>query len=361
MDMEKTTVQAADTQQLTLVHYDTIYRTVVLRSASENGTFRDFYAENHPSKTTPGLSELQDTDTRLAVPAIDNTSTAEQKSNASDTSARNIHFLSATGEQPETTEESRQRKIVQLNTGAVLLCLPERERQGPVFNRDYRLPDLGLIMLPPPAERRRDKLIRRFRPHSTAVGLLGGTAFTLEQGVTNDKGNFSIGLTGETAFGRHVRLFAAGSYLSTRLRANNALLGDLNIPTLAPPTPNHLLDYVQLRQAIWDFSLGFRYVAAPEKRLSPVVSAAWLLEYAEDQSLVYTFINQLNGDETYVRAPHAESLFRADGLELGLGLQLAVNTRLSFRFRSFYQRQFGGHDSLLARRWGLSGGILYRI
>ena len=69
----------------------------------------------------------------------------------------------------------------------------------------------------------------------------------------------------------------------------------------------------------------------------------------------------MTDEESSTLVSRNDDYFNFDGLQVGLGLEGTVTKRLSVSLEGFYQRQFGTTVTLLAERWGLKTGLIYRF
>lgn len=373
---EKDEITLTDTivRHFSVIRYDTLYRrTVVIQNpmsrTSDQGTYQnDIGLTDKPESQKSNIrstvsfpDENKNIETRIQEGANTEPSTHVSTADSlgaikNDRSGITLGSEIATAKikYPDTESIARDNGLtsIELLSSIQLQDLRNKEK--------YRLPDMGLLLIPAPAESRHDKLIRRFRPYDVTAGITGGMVFPQTRSA-KPLDTYSAGLTGELAFGRHCRLRGSAEYVPTQFRVTPAGQIDLNIPLLTPPTPNDVLTYVQIKQPLWDFLLGLRYGFVPEKRLRPFMSAAWVGEKTLEQALQYEFKNQVTEEEVFIRVPRAESRFNANGLRLGLGVEWALANRLSFQLEGTYQRQFSTAAPLLAERWGIKAGVAYSL
>ncbi len=203
-------------------------------------------------------------------------------------------------------------------------------------------------------------MIRRLRPRNVMVGITSGLLFPQTKGVEYHN-NYTLGLTGQVALGRYLLLVVGAEYGEANYKVSGFASNEFKIPPLMRPTPNDALDHVELKQPLLDFSLGLRHVFLPHKRLHPFVGAAWTMEQVQEERLRYEFRNQLTEEATYVLVQRNGSRFNANGLQIGSGLEWAFAKRLSFRIEGMYQWQHAKSVPLLPERWGLRSGLGYRF
>lgn len=373
---DKSSITLTDTsvRHFSVIQYDTVYRrTVVVQNPMTWGVGQGEYRNDIDLTDKP---ELQKSNIRSTVSFLDEKKNIETRIREGANTEPSPHVSTADSlgaikndqsgitlgsepamakiKYPDTDSTARDNDLTSIKP------LPSIQLQGLQNKEKYRLPDMGLLLIPAPTESRHDKLIRRFRPHDVTAGITGGMVFPQTQSA-KPLDTYSAGLTGELAFGRHIRLRGSAEYVPTQFRVTPAGQIELNIPLLTPPTPNDVLNYVQIKQPLWDFSLGLRYAFVPEKRLRPFISAAWVGEKTLEQTLQYEFKNQVTEEEIFIRVPRAESRFNANGLRLGLGVEWALTNRLSFQLEGTYQRQSSTAAPLLAERWGVKAGVAYSL
>ncbi len=261
--------------------------------------------------------------------------------------------VSATDPRPSQSADGFQREVQKKLPTKIIGPPQSHLKQRPLSAADFAvaLP----LASPSPVP-----MIRRLRPQNAMVSITGGMLFSQTRGVEYHN-NYSLGLMGQLAFGRHLRLLAGAEHSSANFRAHGSGLPDFRVPPPTPPTPNDDLKVVELRQPIWDFLFGLRYVFTPEKRLHPYVSAGWLGQFVQEQTLRYEFLNGLTEAETYVIVPRNNDYFNANGLQLGIGLEWAFTKRLSLGLEGLYRRQASTLVPLLVERWGLKTGLGYRF
>lgn len=369
---EKDNVALADTivRHFSVIQYDTVYRSMVVMSRpGDPGAYRNAIsmADNPvlPTSEIRPAGSFQDEKNKIDIQTTQGFDSESQlqipaagSMGAMQTDLSDIPF--GAGTSTVKTMYPGTDSVAGGNDFASIQPLPSIQPENLQNKEKFRLPDMGLLLIPAPSESRHDKLIRRFRPHDAAIGILGGFAFPRTQSA-KPLNTYLAGISGELAFGRHIRIHSSAEYIPTQFRVTPAGQADLNIPPVTPPTPNDVLSYVQIQQPLWDFSLGLRYVFIPEKRLHPFTSVAWVGEKTLEQTLQYEFKNQVTEEEIFIRVPRAESRFNAKGLRLGLGAEWALANRLSFRFEGTYQRQFSTAAPLLAECWGIKAGVAYSL
>ncbi len=375
-------------RHISVIQYDTIYRTVVLRTHLPSVAASGFGSKN----ITPiASSVLQKTKNQYFE--ID-----KQEAISSDSPhprsppAAPVATLPAGSDQatplphtevipPEAAVKNASDHLSRTPTGQVdeakiqianavpdgsprspgLYTLPQKvlpALQSHVKRHLYRPSDLTVVL--PEAAPRPVPMIRRLRPHSAMVGITSGLLFPRTAGVEY-RNNYTIGLAGQIALGRHLRLLVGAEYGSANFKVRGSASDNFKIPPVATPNPNDVLNYVELQQPLWDFSLGLRYVFMPEKRLHPFIGASWAMEQTQEERRRYKFVNALTEEPTYVLVQRNGTRFNANGLQIGTGLEWVFAKRLSFRLEGIYQWQRATSVPLLPERWGLRAGLGYRF
>ncbi len=387
----KNGVTLADTtvHHVVTIQFDTIYRTVVFLTSSAHSMQSNFYHNNFGQgadssfqknqnkqlvninqKGTEGNIRFQNVSKDTTLSAKTRAETILQKVNGLVT-ARPINALDSftnirttpadlakIQERSTTPDQSPVEDRVPQKMD--LSMLPLKGILLPESRRKQYLPNAFdmAVMVPAPTPPR-VPLIHRLRPHDAMIGFTGGMLFP----QTTDaipRNSYILGLNGQMAFGHHLRLMVGAEHGWTNFKVNSSVLDNSNIPQPpTPPSPNDVLDYVKVDQPLWDFSLGLRYVFAPEKRLRPFIEAAWIGEQPQEQTLRYNFKNQVTEEETITLVPRNDARFNANGLQIGMGTEWAFAKRLSLGLEGMYQRQYGTTVPLLAERWGVKVGIAY--
>lgn len=363
---EKSNIVLTDTtiRHLAVIRYDTIYRTVVMyRAVPDRSDQRNTQPAVPQSTAAITVGVALQGDTIHQENSMPKRQGADSKIRYAGADSIRINQAEQAGitAQPDAAMLHNPPAISDKQSDmAVLPSLLPEQIDNPSARADYHLPDMGLLLIPAPAERRRDKIIRRFRPHNAMVGVMAGIVFQQTQRAA-PVNTYLAGVSGELAFGQHIRLRGSAAYLPTSFRVTPSGQAELDIPVVAPPTPNDQLHHIRIEQPLWDFSLGLQYVFVPGKRLRPYVSVAWVGEKIQKQKLQYEFTNQITEEEVYIRAPRAGSRFYSKELQVGLGADWAFAKRLSFRLEGMYQRQFSTDAPLLPDRWGITGGVVYAL
>ncbi|MDX2281560.1 MAG: hypothetical protein NW218_18375 [Saprospiraceae bacterium] len=389
----KNGVNLADTtvHHVVKIQFDTIYRTVVFQTSLAYSKQSNF----HPNNFGQGADSIFQKDQNRQLVNIN------QKGTES-----NITFQNESKDTSQSAKPGVETILQKINgivtsrpidavdsfsnirtTPADLTKIQERSitpDQSPFEDRVPQKMDLSMLpfndILPPKSLRKRSlpsgfdmvvmvpapapprvPLIRRLRPHDTGIGFTGGMVFPQTKDAT-PRNSYTLGLSGQMAFGNHLRLLAGAEHGWTNFKVNSSVLDNSNIPPPpTPPTPNDELDYVQVDQPLWDFSMGLRYIFAPEKRLRPFIGAAWMGEQTQEQTLRYNFKNQVTKEETITLVPRNDARFNANGLQIGMGAEWTFTKRLSLGLEGMYQRQYGASVPLLAERWGMKAGVSYRF
>lgn len=375
------------TKTVTVIRYDTIYRTVVVSSStidrsdifSYNRSSQEYYQTSRkPENQLPGRKQNRETQTDKSDSNSfgETNEFVEHAGNDSSVLRQKISIplsVEGGGHQVDSsfTHQTQQGSVSNISMPdraagesvveeTNLLPLPTMAVMAPKSQQKRRLPDAFdmAISIPAPAVPRAS-LIRRLQPHQFKVGLTGGILFPRTEHAT-PRNNYTLGINGQVGFGAHLRLFSGFERGWTNFKIRGAILDDFHIPPPPPaPSPNDILSYVEAKHPLWDFSLGLRYVFTPEKRLRPFVSAAWLAEHTQEQTLKYEFMNNITEEESYTLVPYNNARFTLSGLQLGGGVEWAFSRRLTLGLEGIYQRHYDTSVLLLAERWGIKLGMTH--
>ena len=376
-------------QHVVTIQFDTVYRTVVFQPSSAYSIQSSFYPNNfeqnidsiYQKSLNKQLVNINQKDTKrnTLLQNVSKDTTLSAKTDAETSPQKGNGFITAkplNAVDSFTNFRTLPADLVKIHEN---LTFPN---QGPVKDRDPQKMDLAMlpfndILLPKSLRKQslpnafdmavlvsapgplRVPLIRRLRPHDAMIGFTGGMVFPQTKDAI-PRNSYILGMNGQMTFGNHLRLLAGAEHGWTNFKVNSSALDNSNIPQPpTPPTPNDELDYVQVDQPFWDFSMGLRYIFAPEKRLRPFIGAAWIGEQTQEQTLRYNFKNQVTEEETITLVPRNDARFNANGLQIGMGAEWTFTTRLSLGLEGMYQRQYGASVPLLAERWGLKAGVSY--
>jgi hypothetical protein len=377
-------------QHLSVVHYDTIYRTVLLQNFITQASDLIYHPANSIGGMNPigqnmqnrdvTLNQQQKTennplvqnitraiDTGTTFTAIDryisipqaNTvqSAAMVKNGESNAQDRYAGQADSIKNQIGVNDSGSEGSIKWMNS---LPALSNKSIVLPKSQLTKRLPD-GFEMtvgLPAPAPPR-VPMIRRLKPHNLMAGVNAGMLFPQTQDA-EPSNSYIYGVDGQMAFGRNIRMIAGFNYGWSNFKVGSSALDNSGIPPLTPPTPNDILDFVLVKQPLRDFSIGINYVLFPDKRLRPYISVSWVAEQTLEQTLKYEFKNQMTEEETYVLVPSNNNThFNLNGLKTGAGLEWAFAKQFSLGLEGFYQLQNASALPLLSERWGLRTGLAY--
>lgn len=375
----KDEVVLADTlmQTVTVIRYDTIYRTVVVKSsiAEDKSVFvfnrsdKEFHAtsrksESQLSRTKELHQDSLEEKNALARSTRNENPVNRQKANSivpvEEIHAQMDSLASHNTKYAPVADISVRDRIAgdSIMENKDLLPLPSKIITTPKSLQKRRLPDVFNMAIAIPAPTLpRPSLIRHFQPHQFMVGLTGGMLFPQTEHAT-PRNNYTLGINGQVVFGSHLRLFAGLERGWTNFKIEGDALDNFHIPLPPPPpSPDDILNYAEVKQPLWDFSLGLRYVFLPEKRLRPFVSAAWLAEHTQEQTLKYEFLNLITEEESYTLVPHNNAEFNHGGLQFGAGIEWAFTGRWMLGLEGIYQRQYETSVPLLAERWGMKLGV----
>ncbi len=388
----KDTIILTDTtiQHISFTQYDTVYRTVVIqtidqRSIKQRFSQKDIQTGDFIAQTKYLQRAIKEQSKTFHIKSLQrgtqNVSIAGETPNTGkyliqqkDSLLQKVSALNNSSDSLNSTfldhnkAENIQTNISTFNQSLIgdslalkhsLAALPLKNILPSSTHYMHRLPEIFDLMAsapihkPPPAS-----IIRRLRPHSGMVSVTAGLLFT-QTDDAEPRNNYTLGLNGQIAFGRHWWVFAGLERGQTSFKVRGLDLDHFHLPAPPPPTQNDVMKYVEIKQPLWDFSLGLRYVFTPEKRLRPFIGAAWLGEQQQEQTLKYEFYNQFTKEESYVLVPRNDTRFNAHGLQIGLGAQWAFTKRLSFGLEGTYQWQDGPSAFLLGERWVLKTGLSY--
>jgi hypothetical protein len=171
----------------------------------------------------------------------------------------------------------------------------------------------------------------------------------------------NLGLFAQFALNNHFRVQIGAAYGWTNFDVKGVELDQAAIPVLTPPTPNDVLDHVLVNQPILDCTLGLQYVLFPMQRFHPYLGASWVVEQSAEQQLKYLFTNSLSKDETTISLPRNNSTFNFEGVQLGLGAEWQLRPSLTVHLEGNYQRQYHTSVPFLFERWGLKTGLAYHF
>lgn len=383
----------ADTtvHHIVTIQFDTIYRTVVFQTSPAYSRQSNFYPNNFGHGADSIFQKSQNTQlvntnqkrTEDNIPfqnvSKDTNAITLSAKTSTETALQKVNVLVKAEALAEVDSFTKSRTIP-----ADLVKIQARSTtpdQSPAEDRVPQKMDLSMLplkdILPPKSRHKqylpiafdmavmvqatppRVPLISRLHPQDAMIGFTGGMLFPQTKDAI-PRNSYTLGLNGQIAFGNHLRLLAGAEHGRTNFKVNGSALDNSNIPPPpTPPTPNDVFDYVQVEQPLWDFSLGLRYVFAPEKKLSPFVGATWVGEQTMEQTLKYEFRNQVTQEEIYTLVPRNDARFNASGLRLELGAEWAFGKRMSLGLGGMYQRQYGTSVPLLAERWGVKAEVAY--
>ncbi len=343
-------VAGADTtiHHVSVIQYDTIYRTIVLqesRWATESSRFSG--PGRYDSLKFGKQDSVSGSRQQFAPPVADFIKPVDP-----------VNHIGSESVQPDTLSWGSQNLVANEPPDRVfnpLNLLPARQDR---LQADRRPNPLQKVDLPPfhkPAKDLVAGMIYRLRPHNVGLGLSVGSAWP-QVNKTQSSAGFTGGVAGQVAFGQRIRLKAEFRWSRVWFKIKN---GDQDVPFLSPPTPDDVLDFVQVRQPSIDYLLGLQYQLRPERRLQPYFALAWAGSNTLEQTLQYEFHNAITKSETNVEMPYTEqNAFRARW-QLGLGAEWHFGKRLALGGEAFWQNPIGNGGFLEGSRVGLKANIYY--
>ncbi|HRI59398.1 MAG TPA: outer membrane beta-barrel protein [Saprospiraceae bacterium] len=201
-------------------------------------------------------------------------------------------------------------------------------------------------------------MIYRLRPHNVALGVTAGTVWPQVSGAQSSPG-FTGGLAGQVAFGEHIRLTGEFRWSRNWFKIKNGDQNTPDIPTLTPPTPDDVLEYVQVKQPSLEYALGLRYQLRPEQKLQPYLALAWAGANTLEQTLQYEFHNPMTETETLVELPYTEQNVFRSRWQFGVGMEWPFGKRLAAGAEAFWQSPIGQGGFLEGSRLGLKANVFY--
>lgn len=208
------------------------------------------------------------------------------------------------------------------------------------------------------AKRPLASMIYRFRPHHAALGLSAGTVWPQVNGAQSYPG-FTGGLAGQVALGQHIRLTGELRWSRVWFKIENDDQNAPDIPALTPPTPDDVLQFVQVWQPSFDYALGLRYQLRPERKIQPYLALSWTGSNTLEQALQYEFHNATTEAETRVELPYTEQNVFRSRWQVGLGTEWRLSKRLATGGEAFWQNPIGQGGFLEGPRLGLTAHIFY--
>ena len=240
--------------------------------------------------------------------------------------------------------------------------LPQLTHQSQDLNRRSTLPVVEYELSPIESTPKLsfNYLIEKYKPQKFAVGGTVGVLFpTSTESIPLHA--YSLGLQGEAMVNDRFRLRMEAVYAPSRVRISANSPNEWSLPNITPPTVNDDLDGVRVTQAIYDFSLGWRYMLDRPDPLRFYVSGAWLSKLKMRQALQYGFYNPMTDEDTRVSFSRDEAVLTMQGMQLGLGSDWKFNNRYSIGMEAIYQHQFSFSERLMGSRWGLRSQLLYHF
>lgn len=352
-------------QHIALIQYDTIYRTLVVQLHSGYSLESDFNPNNNHADSI--AKKIQNQFVAKNKPqGVGTNNPLQNKSNE----VKSLAQVTETGGEVIQKKSNEFLTDGGINLPDSVANIPEsptdsvKTEAGATVSDQPHIEDSSTqksnitVMIPAP-HNLRVPLLRRLRPHDAMIGFTSGMLFPQTKDAI-PRNSYTLGLNGQIAFGRHLRLLAWAEHGWTTFKVNGSTLDNSNIPPPpTPPTPDDVFDYVQVEQPLWDFSLGLRYVFLPGKPLHPFIGAAWVGEQTQEQKLKYEYRNQVTEEEIYTLVPRDDSRFNPNGLQISLGAEWLFTKSLSLVLEGIYQRQYGTSVPLLKERWGLKTGLAY--
>ena len=376
-------------QHVQSIQYDTIYETVVIHrtkvvydhtywaeGAAFDSTVKNQSEQQKEMKQGEGKNALNE-----AVVDIESTRLAEnagvmerdEKSNEAKTAKIADNYESKTeaskkqelgGSEIKLTEEEQGAKneteTIQSweepnQALAMLPILPLKTVES--RHHRHRL-DFNEFVMIAEKESKKEALVRHIKPHNFSVGLRSTLILPLTK-ITGTERSFSYGVSAGLTLGQNLHLIAAIDNGNIDFAVKNNDIVGSGIPLITPPTPDDVLDFVEIRQPISDFSLGLRYDFRTSRRWQPNVYLAWIGEHIHEQTITYEFDNIVTDEESYVKVQQHNAYFNAAGLQAGLGFNWFFVKKMSLGLEAIYQQQVSSVVPLLHERVGARAGLKY--
>jgi hypothetical protein len=371
---------------ITVMKYDTIYRTIVMTreirdkkilSSNTSVVNQTNVSNNFLEKMenevvfhekTPINEEKEVKNANLAIkePA-NNIAFEEHKANAekNEMTPNQTTFWPVNQQNNENKNNYETPKAVSNRSNLVknisIAMLPIRPLKPIKYNQIVKIHDLGLVMQVEPLKHRQEDLIKRIKPAKNAeIGLRTGAIFPYNENAKSHPG-LNIGINSGFKLGKHLRLIVGADVGQVDFSLHTNDLTQIPIPIPSPPTPDDVLKSVQVEQPILDFSLGLRYDFRLNKTIRPYFSTTWLIQSTFEQGLKYEYFNPITEDESSIRRSGNDHYSYANGLQIGSGLDWHFRKHWSLGIEGVFQKQFSKEMPLLEQRFTLRTGVKYHF
>jgi hypothetical protein len=392
LEAKNSTILQRDTvvQTVNIVKYDTVYRTVVLtREIRETKQSSSIYLNENTSKITPNKeqktafnsneyalinpqNETLKTEKNSQISQVLNISKDAETSNLltekADLVQNNDKNDLLTQEKENITalqnealtksewgEKSKKAQYKLLGLNAIKVPI-----QAIVSIEKKDLPDVNVLTQNTPFMATKSSIVRKFRPHDFVLGIHQGQLVPTKENnefLSSD----NQGLNLELKLNKRLHLLAGIDFSEVDFEVKSNDFDQFQIPIISPPAANYVLNQVQIKQPILDYSLGLRYDIFNIKKLKPYISLAYVGEQSFEKSLSYNFTNTINGDKKTIKKRNNNNEDFTSGLKFGVGTDWFVFKRWSLGVEGYYQKQFSQQSSFLKERVGVNGGIKYHF
>ena len=188
------------------------------------------------------------------------------------------------------------------------------------------------------------------------LGLQGGYSWEFPAINDLDKGNW-IGLAGEMAFNKHLRLSVSADYMSIHYKTTmrNPLL---ELPNDPPMTENYKLKYIESEPSSVLASLSVSYFLKPKSKYNPFLTIGYRHRWIIPHTVEFEFTNKITGDE---RSFKIENYHHTDKwLLFGAGVETALSSNIFGQLKAEYIYD-SNHGNKPLNYFLLRGGIFYRF
>ena len=231
--------------------------------------------------------------------------------------------------------------------------------------------EIGLLDIPIPridseveiVEKKFKKTLRyhvaRLQPRGFAVGLNGGWALPVNQGLFNKNG-YQIGLTGSVDFSSDLRMWIDASYLNIRFETGR-MDEAIGVPVIQPPTDEFVFEAAEAPQPSIQYSVGMQYLFNSKNKWKPFVGIGYGAVSLLPYEVTYDFENPNTNFEWIFEEQVNNRELITDFLFLQLGLDCEINKSWFWQFKTGYRTNLESKGFKSPRLMSIQAGINYRI
>lgn len=317
--------------------YDTIYRTVVLRSVPAYGQI----VGNVPAVSGSSLSYNNTITEGLTGPVSANGTTGSAWN-------REPHLRDSLRSYPKLARVSEPFE-----------CLPIEPAFVNFSNKQIQIKERDFLMAP--MKHAKSTGQPTFVPRHYRLGAVGGLLIPHANSLSSNAG-YLLGLNGEIAFSDQLALTFEGAYSAVGFKGYE-LDKSLGLPSVSSPGDDYELKYFKTEEGlkpILQLNAGLRYWIMAQKRLSPYLGLGYTAQWHLPYELQVEYTHKITGQEKE-RSEDVPTHGPVSLLDLNVGLRYRFWRQLSFQAGVDFLYKIDKSQPGIPVFWGVKSAMLYEF